>query len=484
MIAHYFPPEGAAGVHRPLRFVRYLPKIGWRPVVVTCAQAAYERYDPGLLALVPPETEICRVRAWDPWQALQAARTRRNENRRGSGGAGAGLHDADAAADSPRRAVLRAAVRRIEAWCYHPDLAMRWIRPAASATVQACVRSQADVIWATAGPVSAFTVAYRASRRAGVPYVLDFRDAWTITYNAFEARRPAWAIRRDRQALARMLREARAVVFRYAAEAECYWRAYPGTFEASRVHVIPNGYDGAIETSPVPRGERCRILYTGTLISYRYDTLLEALREFRRRDPARAGRLSFVCVGEGGEQLRQHAASLGLADLFEIGAPVSYAGITALHRTAHALLVLGRPATLKGHELFASAKVFEYLRAGRPIVAVLPHDETRNVLTRVNVPTLADVDSRSQILDVLQRTVDAWLAGDLNPLLPDRAACHVYSAEYQTAALARAFDGAPAADPFVPGAVPIPASLRSDVEAPDRVTGIARPRRPLSSPLP
>ena len=55
-----------------------------------------------------------------------------------------------------------------------------------------------------------------------------------------------------------------------------------------RVHIIPNGYDGAIDSSPVPRGERCTILYTGTLISYRYDTLLEAVREFRQRDPARA----------------------------------------------------------------------------------------------------------------------------------------------------------------------------------------------------
>jgi glycosyltransferase involved in cell wall biosynthesis len=360
---------------------------------------------------------------------------------------------------------------------------MQWIRPAVSEAVKACMQTQADVIWATAGPVSAFTVAYRASSRTGLPYVLDFRDAWTITYNTFDARRPAWAIRRDRQALARMLRGARAVVFRYAAEAECYWRAYPGTLEASRVHIIPNGYDGAIDTSPVPRGERCTILYTGTLISYRYDTLLEALRQFKQRDPARASCLSFVCVGEGGAQLRREAEVLGLADLFEIRNPASYREITAFHRAAHALLVLGRPSTLKGHELFAGAKVFEYLKAGRPILGILPRDETRNVLTRVKVSTLADVDSPSQVLALLERTVGAWLAGDLNSLRPDSAACHVYSATYQTAALARALDGAPAAETFIPGSVQVPPSLRSDVEARDRVTGTDTARRPLSIQL-
>jgi glycosyltransferase involved in cell wall biosynthesis len=470
MIAHHFPPEGAAGVHRPLRFVRALPAIGWRPVVISCDKLAYERYDPGLLALVPPGTDIRRVPAWDPWLALQAARMRRSEQQQAAQ-ASSPREQRPAQDEARHRAIVRHVIRRVEAWCYHPDLAMRWIRPAVTETVKVCARTGADVIWATAGPVSALVVAHRASSRAGVPYVLDFRDAWTITYNAFEAIRPAWAIQRDRKAMARMLRGARAVVFRYPAEAECYWRAYPGALDPANVHIIPNGYDGAIHQFRLPTGDRCRILYTGTLISYRYDTLLEAVRELRRRDPARAARLFFVCVGEGGEQLREEVALHGLSDLFDIRGPVAHAEVNTLQCAAHALLVLGRPATLKGHELFASAKVFEYLKAGRPIIGVLPHDETRNVLTRVHVPTLADVDSQPQILDVLTRTVDAWLAGELGSLRPNSSACRVYSAEYQTAALVRAFDGAPAADRFLPGAVQVPPSLRSDVEARVRGTG-------------
>jgi glycosyltransferase involved in cell wall biosynthesis len=477
MIAHHFPPEGAAGVHRPLRFVRALPAIGWRPVVVSCDKLAYERYDPGLLALVPRGTEIRRVRAWDPWLALQAARMRRSEKRRDAHASPSPAHD-----EARHRAIVRDVIRRVEAWCYHPDLAMRWIRPAVSETVKACVQTDASVIWATAGPVSAFVVAHRASSRTGVPYVLDFRDAWTITYNAFEARRPGWAIHRDREAMFRMLQGARAVVFRYPAEAECYWHAYPGALEPSNVHIIPNGYDGAIRRSRLPSGERCRILYTGTLISYRFDTLLEAVRELRRCDPEHAARLSFVCVGEGGAQLREQVDLHGLSDLFDIRDPVAHADVITLQSTAHALLVLGRPASLQGHELFASAKVFEYLKAGRPIVGVLPHDETRNVLTRVHVPTIADVESPAQILDVLKWLVDAWLAGELGSLNPDSSACHIYSAEYQTAALARAFDGAPAADPFVPGAVQVPPSLRSDVEARVRGTGTATARPALYKP--
>src|SRR5947208_16473187 len=71
MIAYSFPPEGNAGVYRPLRFVRYLPTMGWNASVISLDTHCYERYDPGLLDLVPSATEVIRVRRRDPSQSLQ-----------------------------------------------------------------------------------------------------------------------------------------------------------------------------------------------------------------------------------------------------------------------------------------------------------------------------------------------------------------------------------------------------------------------------
>src|SRR5262245_51253193 len=77
MIAYFFPPEGNAGVYRPLRFVRHLPAMGWRASVISLDTDYYERYDPGLLDLVPSATEITRVPCRDPWQSIQARRAQR-----------------------------------------------------------------------------------------------------------------------------------------------------------------------------------------------------------------------------------------------------------------------------------------------------------------------------------------------------------------------------------------------------------------------
>src|SRR2546425_10771776 len=76
LIAYCFPPDGSAGVYRPLRFLRHLPTMGWSTSVIAAdlAPSGWTRYDPALLALVPSETEVVRVRGRDPWQAIQARR--------------------------------------------------------------------------------------------------------------------------------------------------------------------------------------------------------------------------------------------------------------------------------------------------------------------------------------------------------------------------------------------------------------------------
>jgi hypothetical protein len=363
----------------------------------------------------------------------------------------------------PVRSFFRNAVRTAEAWCYHPDVAMGWIRPAMKAILKLSSRKRPDVIWATAGPVSSLVVAQRLSQQTGVPYVLDFRDAWTITYNDFEDRRPTWAKRLEQRCMYRLIEKAQSVIFRFQIEAECYWRAYTGALEASKVYIIPNGYEGEIDNFVPLEGDKCKILYTGTLSDYRYDNLLQGLAILKRSSPDLARRVYFHFVGEGTEAIAHDAAALDLSDMMTTRAPTSQNEITKLSKQAHAVLILGRPPTMRGYELFAPAKLFGYLKTGIPIVGVLPDDETKKILLRVGVTTVADVDSQSQIAALLRRLLEAWSQGTLSSLVPNRTACEVYSAERQSEELVRALLGTPALEPFVPGSVEVPGSLRSEV---------------------
>ena len=237
-----------------------------------------------------------------------------------------------------------------------------------------------------------------------------------------------------------------------------------GALKASKIYIVPNGYDGKINNFVPPEGDKCQILYTGTLSDYRYDSLLQALSALKQSSPDLANRLHFYFVGEGTESIARDAAGLGVSDMITTRGPTSQEEIATLSKQAHALLILGRPSTMRGYELFAAAKLFGYLKAGTPIIGVLPDDETKKILLGLGVTTVADVDSQSAIVALLRRLLDAWSQGNLSSLSPKRGACEIYSAERQTEELVRALEGKPALEPFVPGLAQIPPSLRSKID--------------------
>jgi hypothetical protein len=462
-IAYYFPPEGNAAVYRPLRFLKQLGLRGWRTTVICCEPYQYERYDPQLLGQVPSGTHIIRVKGRDPWRAFQTWRGVRIEHK--------------LAASSPNearkvvavhhalwRSKLREIVRTAEAWVYRPDIAMPWIRPVVKHVLNACHEDRPGIIWATIGPLSAGVAAYRASMATCIPYVLDFRDPWGLEYYAEEVRRPRWAKKLDREMMHRMFARARAVVFLFASVADCYLRAFPEALDRRKIHIIPNGFEGAVQPFVHAPGPRCKVLYAGMLSSYRYDTLLEGLVGLKRKDPALAKQLQVQFIGEGLQQLADRVADLGISDLVVTAPPVSHAEALRLQQEAHALLILGRTPGRKGHELVAGAKLFGYLKAGRPIIGVVPRDETRRILDRVGCSkTIADADSPDEVEAVFKRVVDAWSNRLLESLVPDRTACEAYSSDRQISAFLAALLGKPPEKVLKAEPGTLPASLQSEL---------------------
>jgi hypothetical protein len=440
MIAYYFPPEGNAAVYRPVRFLKALVEKGWQVRVVSCDPYRYERHDPALLKQLPPATQVVRVKGWDPWRAFQSRRGTQSEKKL-SGLSTEEAREVVAAYHVPWRSKLREWVRIAESWVYRPDMAMPWIRPATQASMELCQRDRPNVIWATIGPLSAGLVAYRTSVAIGIPYVLDFRDPWGLEYYPHEIRRPAWAKNVDYRNMCRIFENAQSVVFMFESVAQTYLQTFPEALQRAKIHIIPNGFEGEVESFVHTSGDRCTVLYAGTLSTYRYDTLLEGLAQLKRHDPIGAARLRMLFVGEGLHQLAERVTELDLRDMFEIRPPIPSAEVRQLQREAHALLVLGRRPGRTAHDLVAGAKLFGYLQAGRPVIGIVPRDETRRTLSQVDSPLIADADNPAEVVTVLKKLLEAWSSGTLEQFIPNRAACEAYSSKRQISDLIAALNG-------------------------------------------
>src|SRR6185503_16809066 len=72
IITYYWPPSGGSGVQRWLKFVKYLPELGWKPYVFTPENPSVEIRDDTLLRDVPPEAVVIKKPIWEPYHLFAA----------------------------------------------------------------------------------------------------------------------------------------------------------------------------------------------------------------------------------------------------------------------------------------------------------------------------------------------------------------------------------------------------------------------------
>ena len=68
IITYYWPPSGGAGVQRWLKFAKYLPESGWKPVVFTPENGEIPVEDHSLEKDIHPETVVRKLPIREPYQ--------------------------------------------------------------------------------------------------------------------------------------------------------------------------------------------------------------------------------------------------------------------------------------------------------------------------------------------------------------------------------------------------------------------------------
>jgi len=353
-LSFFFPPYNSIGAVRSGKLTKYLHRLGHDVRVVS----GRDQPAPSTLPLELPPERI-EYTAWLDFRRLAG---------------GKGYQPAKPGADGPRaaprsflkvKALLWQAFKTI---FYFPDMQVGWFGPALRAARRLAREWQPDVIYASAMPYTSLLVARRLSRELGVPWVGELRDLWA-DHQAYPY--PAWRRWIESRMEKSVLSSARALVTVSQPLAEKLRAKY-----ACPVHVITNGFDAEDYA-----GEPCantgsgplRIVYTGTVYKGKQDPgpLFEAVRQLGPD----ASRIRIEFYGRLNELLPvgEQAARMGVAERVEIKGPVPFTEVTRLQREADVLLMLIW-TDLRERGVF-TGKLFEYLGARRPILAVGPSQD-------------------------------------------------------------------------------------------------------------
>ena len=229
LLAFYFPPSRASGVYRMLALANYLARTGWDVTVITVTPDFYERItqsaDLSLLESIDPRVRVERVPL--PMNHLEQDLRRFGWFR----GNFPGVH----------RRVIRRLTTHVWADQYGP-----WAPKALARLLKVHRQHRIDLTLATGNPYSCYQAVWAMKHIAGVPYVLDSRDSWTLNLftdeYAFKEGHVAFGWERRTFADAEMIS--------FVNQPLLHWhqREYPA--QADRMVVVANGYDAPAAEEP------------------------------------------------------------------------------------------------------------------------------------------------------------------------------------------------------------------------------------------
>jgi glycosyltransferase involved in cell wall biosynthesis len=396
-VSYTFPPVGGAGVQRLTKWLKYLPASCWDTSVLTVGNPSVPVTDSSLGFDVPATTRVVRARTLEPSYSLKMAMA--------------------GAAEGPRRAISRwqSTLRAAAGVVLQPDPQVLWVPGAVRAGRRLLSEVAHHAIVATGPPFSSFLVAARLARKARLPLVLDFRDEWDLSSRYWENRPRdplSRAVQSRMQAI--LLRRAQLVLATTRRSVAALAEQCRLVGSTARTTCIYNGYDAddfATSAAPPSTPGRFRLAYVGTLWALTdARPLVTGLRHLSERWPQLAGGLEVVVAGRRTEaQSALLAGARGQPFRVTLLDYVEHTAAVELMKNSDALCLL--LSDVPGADRVVPAKLFEYMAARRPILAIAPRGEVRELLEDHPATYACDPGNAASIAASIAGAVEAHRVG-------------------------------------------------------------------------
>ena len=356
VIAYYFPPMGLSGVQRTAKFVKYLPAFGWHPTVLTVEPTGYIARDESLLEeLDQSAVTIARTPAAGPGRVFANREVVKLPSER-----------------------TRKFLSRVSDIFFLPDNKIGWKRRAVARALELHGETPFDLIFTTAPPFTDFLIGAEVKEAIGKPLVFDYRDPW-VDY-PFKFYLTPFHRMRHSYLEANALRASSHVVATSRRVKELLIKRYP-FLSFHDVDIISQGFDPA-DFPAVPSrariarpGGKMKITYAGVFWEDRIpDHFLQALHDLLQERPKLRGRIEAEFVGTFREENHRLVSKLGLQDAVVVREYLPHRECVEVLRSSDVLWAVA------GDDLGTPGKLYEYIGARKPILALLPEGFLRQTI--------------------------------------------------------------------------------------------------------
>ncbi|MBN1901533.1 glycosyltransferase [Candidatus Sumerlaeota bacterium] len=428
IITYDFPPA-LSGVRRVLKWIKYLPDFGWKTLVLTVKPVKTGVRDATPLEWLKNRgVPVFRSGSMDPYRIAEILSPQKEV-------------ELPQKAHAPKKS--KSFMNFLRRWIFIPDDRCGWIPFATFKGWGLIRRFKPDAMLSTSYPNTAHIVGLKLKTLTGIPWVADFRDAWTTNPVFFDPPTPfhgflqryleKWVARKCDLLLT--VSEPITEHFRHL-KIENPHSAF--RIPHSRIHTLTNGYDEEDYVDLVTHpSEKFRIVYTGTLFGGRTALpFLKIVKELLSEHPEWKGDME-ICFFSALDQ-----TTIGWIRDNELDSVIRVEGLQSykesLQQQMNASVLMLILETGANSEVMMSQKVFEYLRSAKQILALIPEGACRNLLLTFGDKYISDPSDHEGIKRHITELYGKWKSGNLEA--PNRKGIENYERRNLTEKLARHLD--------------------------------------------
>jgi len=386
ILTYYWPPAGGSGVQRWLKFVKYFRDFGIEPIVYTVENPNYPIKDESLLKEVPENIEVLKQPIWEPNNIFKIFNKKKTES--------AGFLN-------PNPSVFGKLLQYIRANYFIPDARKYWVNPSVNYLKKYLKSTKIDVVITTGPPHSLHLIGLKLKKELNINWIADFRDPWTEIDYFHQLPLTNRAIKRHHFLEKEVLKNANSVLVVGNTMNQKYSKFN------KNVKTITNGFDGKIKGSEIKLDSEFTLTHIGLMNADRNPKILwEVLSEIINENIEFSNDFKLKLIGKVDDSIVHDISKYELTKNVEFINYVSHNKVIEFQKKAQVLLLIVN--NVPSANQIITGKIFEYLMAKRPILAIAPiNGDLAEIVNKTNSGFVIGFSERDQlkktILDLYSR---------------------------------------------------------------------------------
>ena len=376
IITYYWPPAGGSGVQRWLKFSKYLRDFEIEPIIYTVKNPSYPILDDSLLSEIPEGIEIVKQKIFESNSLLSIfGSTSKKES--------AGFLN-------PNPTFFGKIIQYIRANYFIPDARKFWIQPSVNFLSNYLENNHIDAIITTGPPHSMHIIGLELKKKLGIKWISDFRDPWTEIDYFQQLPLTKKATKKHHDLEQEVLRKSDMVVVVGETMKEKFLK------HTKRIEVLTNGFDSNENSLTQELDQKFSITHVGLMNSDRNPTILwKVLNEISNTNPNFKNDLRIKLIGKLDDAVIQDLKVFD-HNTIETIPYLDHKDVSKYQASSQVLLLsINEVPSAKG---IITGKIFEYLQAKRPILAIGPEDgDAAMILKNTNAGTIVGFKNKTAL---------------------------------------------------------------------------------------